>query len=555
MDVDAMGSLSKSIMQRPAIYLLIAVVFLAVQPHKFLSRYYFMTHDAFIAIFFIAVWLGATYWTPKVNLPQRTPALRIVLPVAALFTLALWAGTYWLMFDYPLTRDEHMVVFDAATYAQGKLAEPLPEAWAGYAQAFAPAFLLDTPGFALMVSGYLPINAAMRGFFGSIADPALMNPLQIGIGLIALWSIARRVFPEDAPAQWLTLVGYCLSAQVLVTSMTVYAMTGHLALNLVWLALFLKDRWWSHALAMGVGVLAMGLHQFVFHPLFAGPFVLWLLLQKRWLHVAAYGVVYLAGVGLWMSWPGIVMDWAGVTPAPGKEGGIASFLTERILPLITRIEPLTIQLMGYNIVRGIGWNALFILPFLLGAGPVLKRRDPIALALCGGIVLTVLAMAFLLPYQGHGWGYRYVHGLLGSFCLLAAFGYRELATQEPRWADGAAALMAAATLLVALPANLWSAHQFTKPYTALSDIVEAQGTDFVIVDELVHRNAVDQVRNHADLSNSPLIFARRFMTKEQIDILCRRGSVAVIGAEEIAQAGMEVAPREGEEPLAADPCS
>ena len=555
-----MGSIStsvmpRSIMQRPAIYVMIALVFLALQSHGSLSRYYFVTHDAYVLLLFVVAWIVSTRWAPNAALPASEPGAKLVLPMALALCLALWGGTRWWMFDYPLTRDEHMAVFDAAIYAEGSLAEPLPEQWTGFARAIVPAFLQDTPGNVLLVSNYLPINSAMRGWFGKVADPALMNPLQVAIGFVSLWWIARRTFPQDAPAQWLVLLGYLLSAQILVNGMTTYAMTGHLAFNLVWLALFLKDRWWSHALAMIVGVLAMGLHQFVFHPLFAGPFVLWLLVQKRWLHVAAYGTVYLAGAALWMSWPGIVMDWAGVVPEPGKEGGIATFLTERILPLVTQIDPLTIQLMAYNLIRGIGWNVMFVLPFLLAAGPAFKRRDPIALALLGGIVLTLLAMAILLPYQGHGWGYRYVHGLLGSFCLLAAFGYRELANADRKWADGAAVMLIAATALIALPANLWSARSFTEPYVKITEMVEARKTDYVMIDDLRHASVVDQVRNRADLSNRPVVISRRFLTREKFKEICAQGTVSLIGKKEIALAGLHEVPREEADPMPDPPCS
>ncbi|XUU59499.1 hypothetical protein ACRAQ6_07870 [Erythrobacter sp. HA6-11] len=549
-----MGTPLKSVMQRPAIYLAIALVFLALQPHATLSRYYFVTHDAYVVLLCVAAWLVSTRWTPQIALPQSLPGAKFVFSVVIVLCLALWAGTHWWMFDYPLTRDEHMAVFDAAIYADGKLAERLPEEWTGFAKALVPAFLQDTPGNVLLVSGYLPINSVMRGYFGKIADPALMNPLLVATSFVSLWWIARRVFADSAPAQWLVLLGYLLSAQILVNGMTTYAMTGHLAFNLLWLALFLKDRWWSHAFAMLIGLFAMGLHQFVFHPLFAGPFVLWLLIQKRWLHVAAYGAAYLAGVALWMSWAGVVMDWAGIVPEPGNDGGIAAFLTERIMPLLTQFDPLTIQYMMYNLVRGIGWNALFIVPFVIAAGPAMKRRDPIALALLGGIILTLIAMTVLLPYQGHGWGYRYVHGLLGSFCLLAAFGYRELAEADKKWADGAAVLLIAITALIALPANLWSARSFSKPYFELTEIVNAQTTEFVIVDDLVHRNSVDQVRNRADLANTPLVFARRWLTDEQIAELCSRGSVTVIAEADLRKAGMKVQPFDDFKPLAMQPC-
>lgn len=541
-------------MLRPAIYIVIALIFLAVQQHMSLSRYFFVSQDAYVLVLFVAVWIAATYWTPQLSLPNVSPGGKLVVSVALVLCLALWAGTRWWMFDYPLTRDEHMVVFDAATYAQGNLAEPLPPEWAGYSKALVPAFLLETPDHMLMVSAYLPVNSAMRGFFGLIADPALMNPLQVAIGFVCLWWIARRVFPESAPAQWVALGCYLLSSQVLVTAMTPYAMTGHLTFNLVWLALFLKDRWWSHVLAMVAGVLAMGLHQFIFHPLFAGPFVLWLLLQRRWFLGSAYGVVYLAGVGLWMSWPGIVMDWAGVVPAAGKGGGIAVFLMERVLPLVSQIEPQTIQLMTYNLTRALSWNVLFALPLLLAAGASAKRREPIVLALVGGLVLTVLAMTILLPYQGHGWGYRYVHGLLGGLCLLAGFGYREFAEMDRRWADGAVAVMAAVTVLVALPANLWSARSFAQPHVRLTQIVQAQDADFVIIDDRLASYVIDAVRNRADLANRPVVLARRWMTDDQIAQLCSRGTVSVIGQEHFEQAGIRLLPSSNETPLPKEVC-
>jgi len=43
--------------------------------------------------------------------------------------------------------------------------------------------------------------------------------------------------------------------------------------------------------------------------------------------------------------------------------------------------------------------------------------------LVAGLVLTLLAMFMLLPYQGHGWGYRYLHGLIGSAALLGGYGW------------------------------------------------------------------------------------------------------------------------------------
>ena len=55
------------------------------------------------------------------------------------------------------------------------------------------------------------------------------------------------------------------SPQFLITSMTSYAMSAYLALNLLWLWLFLRDTPRAHLAAMTVGFAACGLHQLIFH--------------------------------------------------------------------------------------------------------------------------------------------------------------------------------------------------------------------------------------------------------------------------------------------------
>jgi len=60
-------------------------------------------------------------------------------------------------------------------------------------------------------------------------------------------------------------------------------------------------------------------------------------------------------------------------------------------------------------------------PLLVMGGVAAFRSAGMVRALLLGLVLTTAAMFVLLPYQGHGWGYRYLHGLLGSAVLLAAW--------------------------------------------------------------------------------------------------------------------------------------
>lgn len=509
-----------------ALVLAVVLAALAVPKETIVTRWYFLHQDALAGIVMAGLLLLAIRLKSRRTRRIAAPRTVRVLLAALLLALLLWWGTYALMADYALTRDELMVEFDRAIFAAGAIARPLPAAWAGYAVALVPAFLLDVPGHALLVSAYMPVNAALRAAFGAVLDPALLNPLLAAAGLVLLHRIARRLFADCAGAQWVALAGYVLSAQVLVTAMTPYAMTAHLVFDLAWLALFLRDRWWSHGLAMAVGVAAIGLHQVVFHPLFAGPFILLLLAARRWRLFGIYALVYAAALVFWISWPQIVVAAGGV-PAGGTTAGGGSFLIDRVWPLLRDRDPRTIALMLHNLLRAATWNAAFVLPFVVLALPAIRRREGVALPLAAGVVLTLLAMTVLLPYQGHGWGYRYVHGLLGNGMLLAGYGYRELARRDAPRAVGLALVLALGTVPI-LAWLLATSHGFVAPYARLTHVIERQRGDFVIVDTEPPSSAIDQVRNRADLANRPLIFSSKDLTQAQIAGLCARGNITLI---------------------------
>jgi len=517
---------------------LVALVTILFLPQtEILPIIYFRTQDAVVALVLCAALAIAATWVPRTKIPETAPTWVATLSFAGVLGLALWVGTYFVMFDYPLTRDEHMVVFDAGVFASGELAARLPTLWNGYAEALVPAFLIDVPDNALLISAYMPGNAIMRAAFGVFADPALMNPLLAAVGLVASYDIALKLFKGSPSAIWVVLSSYVLSTQMLATAMTTYAMTAHLALNLVWLALFLRGKWWQHMLAMAIGAWAVGLHQIVFHPLFVGPFLLALLPQRRWLLFAAYSIAYAAALLFWISYPSIVASGYGIIAQSGSTGGVADFISERVLTLFVERGNGGVWFMLFNLLRYITWAPLFLLPLLVFALPAVRSNLGRALPLFAGCALTLAAMILLLPYQGHGWGYRYWHGLIGNFALLAGYGYVCWAERDVKVANGAVVLLGTVTILFAIPYLLWSAHNFTRPYVQLKQLIERQSTDFVIVDTQPPSNAVDQVRNPASLTDRPVLLSSRAMTAAQVDAICARGSVALVTRRDFHRAG------------------
>ena len=472
-------------------------------------------------------------WRPQWSLPERRARpLMLMVGGAAIVGLLAW-GTYALMGNFPLSRDEHMVVFDMAVFDRGALAVPLAPEWRPYALALVPKFLLNSNQPSGLVSAYLPMNAVLRLVFSKIANPALYNPLLVVAGGAALFDIARRTFGVESRACWVVLLVYGLSAQVLVNAMTTFSMTAHLAFNLIWLAAFLRGGKWGHSAAILTAFVATGLHQLVFHPFFAAPFLLWKLREGQWKLVLAYAAAYAAIILWWACYPLIVSP---LVAGPTAHASDADFISQRMIPLLLNRDPRTVPLTILNLMRLVAWQNLALWPLLIAAIPVALRERGLARAALLGIALWILFLALVLPEQGRGWGYRYLDGYQGSFALLAGYGYRELEQRIGRQADGMVLLLSSLTAVLAMPLLFISIHRFMQPHLAMERLIVAQPTPFVVIDDNLSDsvdgrwadNALDHVRNLPDLTNRPLRFSAEELTPSLLEQLCLRGPVTPI---------------------------
>ena len=311
-------------------------------------------------------------------------------------------------------------------------------------------FILAIGDHRFWVSAYLPINAAIRALVSLLVPVSLTSPLLVAMGAVSLWRIAKRLWPNSSSACGLALLLYAGSAQILVNGMTSYAMTGHLALDLVWLDLFLLNKWWSHLGALAVGFFATGLHQPPFHPLFVLPFLELLFMQRRWRTLAFYLAGYALWGAFWFAWPRWIGSHGAGTIVP-LDPATPDYLRRFVLS-VRPVDIGTFWLTAINLVRFVTWQHLLLLPLMAVGVKASWNHDPLGRALTKSFLLTVAAMTILLPFQGHGWGYRYVHGVLGSCCLLACYGWVALESRglSPR---RMLAWTTAATFLVVLPAR------------------------------------------------------------------------------------------------------
>jgi hypothetical protein len=500
------------------------------------------TQDVPVLVLAALAALIVAFWAPLWSLPPRLPRRALLLASGlVIVALVVW-GTYAITGNYPLSRDEHMVVFDMAVFDKGRLAVPLEPFWRPYAGALVPNFLLSDRMPIGLVSSYLPMNALLRLAFSKLADPIWFNPLLALAGGAALLSIARRTFPGDDRACWVVLLVYALSAQMLVTAMTTYSMTAHMALNLIWLAMFLRGGKLGHAIAIATGFIAVGLHQLVFHPAFVAPFLLWRLRDGEWRLVLIYAAAYAAILLWWIYYP---MLASAEVASPAVHVAQADFLTGRVMPLLLHRAPATGGIMVLNLLRFFAWQNLALLPLLVAAVPLAIRERGLAAALYLGIVLWLIFITLVLPYQGNGWGFRYLHPYLGSFALLSGFGYRELEPRIGRQADGMVVLLSGLTALIAIPLLFMAAHRYVAPYLAADRLIAGQREGMVLIDDessptndgRASDNATDLVRNLPDLSNRPLRFSSSFIKSDLLRQLCRRGPVTLITRADLRGAG------------------
>jgi len=481
-------------------------------------------------------------WMRWAGRSVRLDRLVLALPIlAAGAVVAL--GTKIVAFDYALTRDEAMAEFDAKIIASGHLLAPVPSQWRPFADALQPEYLLPVPGHVAWASSYLPGNAAIRAVLGLVVPGALVNAILAVAALVALLGVARQLWPQQRMAWTVAVVLAASSSQLLFMAMTPYAMSAHLALNLIWFWLFLRGTPSAHVLAVGVGFLATGLHQLIFHPLFVAPFLLQLLIERRWRLSCFYIASYAAICVFWIAYWQLLLTSAGIAPeAAGAVG--SSYLVSRISALLVNFSFSGIETMTQNLLRFAAWQNPLLLALFVPGFAAAWRSGGTQRSLAGGIVLTLVVMFILLPFQDYGWGYRYVHGLLGNAALLAALGWMSLTaamTKADRtWASSILAASTAVAVLVLVPVHASQMRAQIAPYANAQAAIASDRADAVVVYSIEIYYGNDLVRNDPALTNKPLTFDIRFLDEAMVRDLCSRYRVRLFGGEDAARYGIGV---------------
>jgi hypothetical protein len=357
-------------------------------------------------------------WLRRVPGEEWIAALtRDARPFALAVTCVCACAAIFVYRAHPLSMDEFAPMFQARAFAHGNLAGQVPAALVPRLHPPFP-FFLEWSDSGRVISGYWPGFALLLTPFVWLGCPWLLNPLIGGASILALWHLARRLWPGTLAPGWAVLLA-ASSPAFIVNAISFYAMPAHLLASVLYAGLVLEPTP-RRLMAAGVlGSFALVLHNPLPHALFALPWIVAVALRPgRWRNLGALGLGYLPiscvlGVG-----------WVLVRSTMGNSTlhqthGVWSAVDQLLHIAFSPPSAALFWTRTVNLVELTLWAAPVLVPLAcLGAWRRRTETGPRLLALSAAA--TLLGWMFVPFDQGHGWGYRYFHAAWGALPLLAA---------------------------------------------------------------------------------------------------------------------------------------
>lgn len=504
---------------------------LALSGADSLASQYFFDHDAYLLIAASLVLIGIGSLSSRRGSPVEALSPKKLLACCIVVAAVTYMAVFIVFHHYAVSRDEQAAEFAARYLADGRLGWPLPAPLRNLGKAMMPLYTTIWPSY--VSSDYLPINSAIRALFVRIGDQWLAGPVLLAIGIAALWSCARRIWPDRPHATTIAVVMAATSTQLLVNAATPFAMTGHFALNAIWLACFLRGGRAGHAVALVIGLFASGLHQAHFHIVFVMAFVVWLAIDGRCRLAMLYGGACLFYWFIWyFAYVGLMHDILG-TPIGIRSSGSALDYPKALIGRLTQMQP------GESITRFLAWQNVLLLPLAItGAAAVRRSRGQERILIgCAIACLAALATPIL---QDHGYGYRYLHPFIPCFCLLAAGGWIAL---ERRAGHALPVLPLAISIafagMVTMPVAIWRIMIGAAPYEAAYHAARSAKADYVFVDTRAGAYLQDIVRIE-EKNDGPILLDLGYVPARTLTRLCSQASTVVFGEPQARSFGIPV---------------
>ena len=416
-------------------------------------RYLLTSYDAETAWLSFAVCVLAAVWT------KATPVLRLIdgmasrpLWVASLSVVAIALGAMTVYHRYPVSMDEYAAVFQARTFAAGKLTAELPASvinWLVWPH-FNGMFLVASPQTGRAMETYCPGFALLLAPFEFFGVPWLCNALLAGLSIWLVYLITLEIVDDRRAAAWAMLFAVG-SSEFLANSISFYSMQAHLTANLLFAWLLLKPTPLRAITAGLVGSLALVLHNPLPHLLFGAPWILSMATDKsRRPNVLPLCLGYIPGVAVAVGWL-----WLRTTIASGHDALPA--LSAGSEGVFAFPDSVLLNMRAASTAKLWIWAVPGL--FLLALSGYLECRANEAVRLLArSAFLTFVGYFFVRLDQGHGWGFRYFHSAWGTIPILAGCAMSRTAPEERLVSfAGAAAVL---SLLILVPFQMFQIDGF-----------------------------------------------------------------------------------------------
>jgi hypothetical protein len=383
-------------------------------------------------LLFVSFDYRATVWTllilvALVLLPTR-PGMRRVLTwlgehplgTAMVTTAVLCACALVVYRAHPLAMDEYAPRLQSEAFAAGHLTGRFPPELldALIPKSFQNYFLNVSPVSGQVASSYWPGFALLLTPFTWLGIPWACNPVLSGLTVVVIHRLALKLFANTESAG-LAMLFTIASPVFFADGISYYSMTAHMLFNGVF-ALLLLDTTPGRLVAAGLaGSFALNLHNPVPHILFAAPWIVWLATRKgavqklAWLGIGYLPLCVVFGIG-WF-WFSLNLMHEGVAAAANTGAdGLERVASGFGWPTLTVV-----------LARAIGLAKVWLwavpgLCILACIGVWRWRDDARCRLLAASAVATFIGYLFVLPDQGHGWGFRYFHSAWLALPLLGA---------------------------------------------------------------------------------------------------------------------------------------
>ncbi len=480
----------------------------------------------------IIVYLVTNYRINFLSSVQHDPVIlssvKILPSYLSIITfIVTFVGTYFIFHNYALCMDEYAPEFQAVIFLSGKLRAVVAQPWQEFASSLAPIHIVYNPTLHSWYQGYLPVYAVVKALFLKFGVSSATNPVMAALSVMVIGGAAASIWPREKNASFLAMLLLMSSSQFLITSMTAYSMPAHLLLNLVWVYCYTHKQKHVGLLLPIIGVIALGVHNPFVHGLFVAPFLLRILRERPWKFSFYVGTVYLLGSLLWLGY------WKFVTPHPAL--GFNNHATIFAFPGLIQLA--IIQPM--NLLLTLSWQSLAITLLAFFAVRNWGKLAPLQRDLLGGFVLTFGFYFLFTSDQGHGWGYRYIYGVLGNLVLLALAGWYEL--REAIGAEKAVNFLIvtlALALFVQFPIRGMQAEAFVRPFASAGRYLQNRPESFILLDETKVWYSQDFIRNDPFLRQRPKFFFSRGLSREQVAQLAKLGTIHQVEPEELVRFGL-----------------